>query len=148
VVLYGLFYALAPASSVAFTSDLGRVDPVRLRVRVTRGGPVQADERDAILSLAGAEVVDGDVPATRPISHRLTNRTRRTQSYLLYRGARALTGRWRARRCGAPYNDGREVVTLTGTFRTVGPPGRLRLTACGRVEEGLLARRAARRACS
>ncbi len=147
VVLYGTRYVLAPTSSVRFTSEMTREEPVRLRVSVRRGGPVASAERDEILSGAGAEVVDGDVASTWPIKRRLVNRAASNQSYLYYRGSEQLSGRWKARRCGAPYNDGRSTVQLGGTFRTVGRVGPLQLTACGRTERGALARDAARRAC-
>lgn len=147
VLLYGRVYALAPGSSVRFTAEMERVEPVRLRVRVAGGGALPAEDRDQVLALGGATLVDGDVAPTVPIRQRLANRTQRNQSYLFYRGARQLAGRWHARRCGAPYNDGSAVERLAGTFRTVGPTGRLRLAACGRDERGALARAAADFAC-
>ena len=151
VVVYAISHSLPPDSSTRSASHpAGRLDFIPIRVRSTTGPRPTASDRDAILRSDGGPVHHGAIREQVRYPVRLHNRTDRNRGYLVYRGARAWSGRWTMRVCGAPYNDGLSVQELSGTYRTVSRIRPPRVAVCGQVPPHAddIERHAARRACA
>ncbi|MFC4786165.1 hypothetical protein ACT8ZV_16920 [Nocardioides sp. MAHUQ-72] len=152
-VVYASKHTLPPTSTMRSPDDVGyRLDYLPLRVRVTSDGPARptAADRQSILASAGGPVDGGRIADHVPLPYRLSNKTSdENRGYLVYRGALAWSGSWRMRVCGAPYNDGTTVATISGTYRTIGELLPSRTAVCGVLppHPGPIARHAEDRAC-
>ncbi len=95
-------------------------------------------------AVLGSHGVDpDDLPAERVFTRLLRNDDRRNRQYVLYVPARRISGTWTETRCGAPYNDGTEVVRLRGTYSTLSELGGIRVHECGTTPRDRVAARLA-----
>lgn len=132
VAVYGARRTLAPDGSMSARNDqLDPVDPVRIQVRVDGREDVPRSVRTQILRTNGGPIENGKLADWVRGAYAIDNTTGRNRTYLVYRGARAYSGTWKVRGCGAPYNDGTTADVVTGTYSTVGKLTRVRVAGCG-----------------
>lgn len=152
-VVYARSYTLPPGGSVHTVglAPAERLDYVPIGTRAAADSARLSDaDRDDVLRSGGGEVRGGRIKERVLVPVRIANHTQGNRSYLVYRGAMAESGSWKLRVCGAPYNDGSRVITVRGTFDSIGPLGPVRTAACGVVSAhaNVIQRHAARRACA
>ncbi|MCD4526074.1 hypothetical protein [Nocardioides sp. cx-173] len=147
VVLYAATHEMSPGTAASGKEMLSRYDLAPVRV-TSSSSEVPEELRRAVLGAAGpAWPRSGPPQESGPFSYDVSNDTaNQFRRFVRYQGAGALHGSWSATRCGAPYNDGSQVVRLTGKFSTVSVPQRPRTHVCGSVTRDEYDR-AATRAC-
>ncbi|SDS14619.1 hypothetical protein SAMN04488570_1234 [Nocardioides scoriae] len=132
--VYAAGLALAPGTGVRGPTELQRVVDVRPGVRVQEPERVSVDP--ALLRQVATTVRDSStapLPTSYFVRRRQQNTTGRDRTYAQYAAARFYRGRWSARVCGGPTNDGTEVTRISGTFLSVGR-FRTGVLACSVVE--------------
>lgn len=131
VAVYAAGRHLPPAGIWEGVEILTRFDPAPIKVTST-SGPVPTDLRRSVLDSVGVVWGKGGPPEeSGPHPFSLRNDTSRNRTYVLYRGAELLSGTWSAERCGAPYNDGTEILKMTGEFTTLTPIRSMQVYPCG-----------------
>jgi hypothetical protein len=131
VAVYAAGRHLPPAGIWEGSEILTRFDRVPIEVTST-SGPVPADIRRSVLDSVGvAWGKNGPPQESGPHPFSLRNDTSSNRTYVLYRGAELLSGTWSAERCGAPYNDGTEIVKMSGEFTTLTPVRSTQIYPCG-----------------
>lgn len=146
VAVYASGRGMAPGSTSSGTDVLGLFDLTPMRVTSPLGEVPAEIRRSVTESVGGAWLPRGLPEQSGPHEFSLRNDSSRNQVYVLYRGAELLKGTWSAERCGAPYNDGTEVLKMSGKFSVLTPVRRLRVYDCG-VEPADKYERAASRVC-
>jgi hypothetical protein len=132
VVVYAHRVALAPGSGFSSPNlDLARADLVPLRVRPDdRSVELPREVRHQIL-VSGAGPIEGmSIVDEVRAKVRIRNDSNRNRLYLVYRGSFAYSGDWTIKACGAPYNDGTTVDTVTGHYSTVTKIRPVAVTEC------------------
>ncbi|MDP2771911.1 MAG: hypothetical protein Q8O61_00020 [Nocardioides sp.] len=131
VAVYAAGRHLPPDGIWEGTEILVRFDRAPVEVTST-SGPVPADIRRSVLDSVGvAWGKNGPPEESGPHPFSLHNDTSQNRTYVIYRGAELLSGTWSAERCGAPYNDGTEIVRMTGEFTTLTPIRSAQVHPCG-----------------
>ena len=122
VPVYAAGLALGPGVGTRGSTELQKVVDLRPGVRVQQ--PEQVSVDPALLRGVGTSVVDtstAPLPASYFIRRRVQNTSASDRLYAEYAATRVHRGRWSARVCGGPTNDGTQVTRLSGTFLSVGP---------------------------
>lgn len=130
VAVYAAGRGLAPSSRMSGTETLERFDLAPIRVRLP-AGPAPEDIRESVLDSVAAKGPRELPEQSGPHEFSLRNDSRSNQLHVLYRGAELLRGTWSATRCGEGYNDGTEVLELSGKFTALTPVRRMRTYLCG-----------------
>lgn len=146
-ILYVARVAVAPSGKISGTG-LDRDTLVHPGIRLTEpaGTPLPADVRHQV-----AAVLDG-YPTTplkqgRATPWEVSNRGRTNRSYLVFNPGKVTSGTWRATACGAPVNDGSQVVTLRGRWTSAKVQQQLYVTGCKLRYGTAIEREGARQAC-